>query len=207
LYNTAEGELVDPAADEPLEELALLVEEPAVLDELDDAELPVELEELAVVGVGAVGWKLEFWAPKPTVDAKRPPTEIESVRFLPVRTRLPLEFNDAVTCALAAMFGLLMALIRSPTVSEPVDANVVVLVPSLTVIVPFLGIPSVRSEVADESGTVPVPVAGAPAAGVLEVELLEPACEAWIALCSAATSWAWTRVAASPVAILARPLA
>ncbi len=197
LNNTAEGELVETAVDVPLEGLALL-------DELDDAEL---VEELAVVEAGAVGWKLEFWAPKPTFDANRPATEMKSVRFLPVRTSSPLEFNDAVTCALAAMFGLLMALIKSPTVSVPVDAKVVVLVPSLTVIVPFSGIPSVMSDVVDESGTVPVPVAAAPAAGALAVEPPELACEAWTALCSAATNWAWTRVAASPAAILAKPLA
>ncbi len=53
-----------------------------------------------------------------------------------------------------------MALIRSPTVSVPVDVYVVVLVPSLTVIVPVAGIPSVSSDVPVVSGTVPVPVAG-----------------------------------------------
>lgn len=175
MNSAAAGELVETAVEEPFEGLAPLVDEAAVLDELDDAEL---LDELAVVDTGAVGWKLEFWAPKPTFDAKRPPTEIESVRFLPVRTKSPLEFNDAVTCALVAMFGLLMALIKSLTVSVPVDANVVVLVPSLTVIVPFSGIPSVKSDVVGESGTVPVPVAAAPVVGALEVDPVEPPCEA-----------------------------
>lgn len=101
MNRAAAGELVETAVEEPLEGLALLVDEAAVLDGLDDAEL---LDELAAVDTGAVGWKLEFWAPKPTFEAKRPPTEIESVRFLPMRTKSPLEFNDAVTCALAAMF-------------------------------------------------------------------------------------------------------
>lgn len=170
LYSTAAGGLADVAADDPL------VEDAVVLDELAEVDAVEELPVLAAAG--AVGWKLEFLAPKPTFDAKSPPTEIESVRFLPVRTSWLLEFNDAVTCAFAAMFGLLMALIKSPTVSVPVEANVVVLVPSLTVIVPFSGIPSVRSEVVGESGTVPVPVAAAPAAGALEVEPPELACEA-----------------------------
>lgn len=87
----------------------------------------------------------------------------------------------------------------------PVDAKVVVLVPSLTVIVPFWGIPSVNSEVLAESGTVPVPVAGAPVVGALDVDPLELACEACTALCNAAVSWAWTRVCASLVAMAAKP--
>ena len=116
-----------------------------------------------------------------------------------MRTSWPSALSDAVTCALVATFGLLMALIRSPTVSVPVDANVVVLVPSLTVIVPFLGIPRVKSAVFADSGTVPVPVAGEPALAALEEDVAELACEACTALCNAAVSWAWTRVCASLV--------
>jgi hypothetical protein len=54
-----------------------------------------------------------------------------------------------------------MALSRSPTVSLPVDAYVVVFEPSATVIVPFAMIPSVTSDVLAVSGTVPVATAGA----------------------------------------------
>jgi hypothetical protein len=54
-----------------------------------------------------------------------------------------------------------MALSRSPTVSPPVDLYVVVLLPSLTVIVPFAKMPSVNSDVPAVSGAVPVPTAGA----------------------------------------------
>ena len=194
LNRTAAGELVGMVLDDPAELLVPLV----------DAE---ELEELGELEVGAVGWKLAFLAPKPTSDAKSPPTETEFISLLPVRTSWPSALSDAVTCALVATFGLLMALIRSPTVSVPVDANVVVLVPSLTVIVPFLGIPRVTSAVFTDSGTVPVPVAGEPALAALEEDVAELACEACTALCNAAVSWAWTRVCASLVAMLAMPLA
>jgi hypothetical protein len=54
-----------------------------------------------------------------------------------------------------------MALSRSPTVSLPVDAYVVVFEPSATVIVPFAMISSVTSDVFAVSGTVPVATAGA----------------------------------------------
>src|SRR5579862_5405995 len=94
-------ETLEPAVDDAAELLAVLVADAAVPEELEEA-----LEEL---GVGAVGWKLSLLAPKPTFDAKTPPTEMESVSFLPVRTNWPLELSVAVTCALAAMFGLLMA--------------------------------------------------------------------------------------------------
>lgn len=115
LNRTAAGELAAVLVDDPVELLAALVDDPAALEELEEVEPEAleELEELAALEVGAVGWKLEFWAPKPTLDAKTPPTEIESVRFLPVRTRSPPALSDAVTWALAATFGLLMALIRS----------------------------------------------------------------------------------------------
>ena len=55
--------------------------------------------ELAVVEVGATGWKLLFLVPKPIFDAKRPPTVIEAVTLLPVRFNLPLLSSVAVTCA------------------------------------------------------------------------------------------------------------
>ena len=55
-----------------------------------------------------------------------------------------------------------MPLIRSATVSVPVEAYVVVLVPSFTVTFPPAGIPRVIRAVLAESGTVPVPIAGEP---------------------------------------------
>jgi len=76
-------------------------------------------------------------------------------------TSLPLLLSHAATFALPKTF-VLMALSRSPTVSLPVDVYVVVLVPSLTVIVPFARIPSVNSEALAVSGAVPVPTAGEP---------------------------------------------
>jgi len=98
-----------------------------------------------------------------------------------------------------------MALIRLTTVSVPVDAYVVVLVPSLTVILPFAGIPSTNSEVFAESGSVPVPVAGEPAELELEEEVPEPPVEACSALCNAALNCALTRSSAVLFAMLARP--
>jgi hypothetical protein len=92
--------------DDPVELLALLVEDAAALEELEDADVveePAVPEELAVLeagAVGAVGWKLEFVVPKPMFDAKRPPTVIESVTLSPVRTSWPLPLSVAFTCAL-----------------------------------------------------------------------------------------------------------
>ena len=116
---------------------------------------------LDAFGEGAVGWKVLFATPNPTSDAKIPPTVTASVLFLLLRTSLPWLSRDAVTRALVATLALIV-LMRSATVSVPVDAYVVVLVPSLTVIVPFGGMPRVRSEVPRVSGTVPVPFAGEP---------------------------------------------
>lgn len=102
-----------------------------------------------------------------------------------------------------------MALIRSPTVSEPVDVKVVVLVPSLTVIAPVDGMPSVNSDVLVVSGVAPVPVA-ATGVGVAVVEL-EDDDDDWpvtcaIAACSAVCIWVLTRSCAFLVAMLERPL-
>jgi hypothetical protein len=125
-----------------------------------------------------------------------------------------------------------MAFRRSPTVSLPVDVYVVVLVPSLTVIVPFAMIPSVNNEVLAVSGTVPVPTAGVArvaVAGELDVPeelelvdeeeededevlddelpvLLEPPLMDARALCTAAVSWVFTRFKAAWLARLAKPL-
>lgn len=72
--------------DDPVELLALLVEDAAALEELEDVDVPEEPAVLEAGAVGAVGWKLEFVVPKPMFDAKRPPTVIESVTLSPVRT-------------------------------------------------------------------------------------------------------------------------
>jgi hypothetical protein len=121
-----------------------------------------------------------------------------------------------------------MAPIRSATVSAPVDAYVVVLVPSLTVIAPSAGIPRVNSEVLAMSGTVPVPVAGEPeepeepeeleeleeleleeedAFESLDDDAVELPALPEIALCSAAESAVLTRFKAVWLARLARPWA
>lgn len=110
------GATLEELTDEPPELLAPLLDA-AAIEEPEEAD---ELEEPAEVG--ALGWKVLFLAPKPTFDAKTPPTEIGTVLFLAVRTRWPLVLSDAVTFASLATFGLLMALIRSPTVSVPDDA-------------------------------------------------------------------------------------
>jgi hypothetical protein len=111
---------------------------------------------------------------------------------------------------------------------------VVVLVPSLTVIVPVGTIPKVRRDVPAVNGTLPVPVAGVGVgAGAdaepdvadelelpddeedeLELEsepvgdelvLLEPPLMLTSALCTADVSWVLTRLSAVSLAMLARP--
>ena len=73
---------------------------------LDDAvELPValddeaveELDEFEELDEPAVGSKVWCPGPKPTSDAKVPPTVTASLSFLPVMTRLPWLLSDAVT--------------------------------------------------------------------------------------------------------------
>lgn len=131
-------------------------------------------------------------------------------------TSLPPALIDAVTNAPLE----LMALIRSPTVSLPVDAYLVMFVPSLTLNVPPGRKPRVDSGVLTVTGTVPVPVAGAPAElAVLELEdaaeedplaLLDDdedveLPEGSSAACTAATNWELTRVRAWPLAMAAKP--
>ena len=125
-----------------------------------------------------------------------------------------------------------MAASRVATVSVPVDVYVVVLVPSLTVMLPSAGIPRVKSEVAGVSGTVPVPVAAEPVeAELAELEEVEELDELdvedvedgdavdpldddvvelpetdWSALCTAAVSSVLTRFRAVWLAMLAKPL-
>jgi hypothetical protein len=111
---------------------------------------------------------------------------------------------------------------------------VVVLVPSLTVIVPVGTIPKVRRDVAAVNGTLPVPVAGVGAGGGVDAEpdvadepelpddeedelelesepvgdelvLLEPPLMLASALCTADVSWVLTRLSAVSLAMLARP--
>ena len=150
--------------------------------------------------------------------------------FVLVSTRRPELLSEAVTAALLEAF-VLMASIRSPTVSVPVEVYVVVLLPAPKMIWPLVRIPRVNSEVLFISGAVPVPVAGA-GAGVEELgpvdefeledadEPVEPVAadllEAEVPLalpelpCStfwiAAVSWLLTRVSAVPLAMLERPV-
>lgn len=92
--------------------------------------------------------------------------------------------------------------------------------PAPTLMVPFLKIPRVSSEVLVVSRAVPMPTAGDGAAGLLEEleepEELELAVDELLdddvelpagcsALCTAATSWELTRFKAVPLAMLARP--
>jgi hypothetical protein len=112
-------------------------------------------------------------------------------------------------------------------VSVPVDLYVVVLVPSLTLIVPFARIPRVSSVVLVKSGAVPVPVAGElGGVGELEepevleldedaaafVELLDDdevdalPVMPWSAFCTAADSALLTRFKAVWLARLERPV-
>ncbi len=97
-----------------------------------------------------------------------------------------------------------MAPIRSATVSVPVEEYAVVLVPSLTVIVPFGGILRLASVVLVFSGTVPVAVAGAGPEGLEAADDAVPdaACRAF----SSAAIWLLTRVKAAWVASCANPV-
>lgn len=93
------------------------------LDPLDDElvpELEVELAELDFGGAG--GWKAALPTPKPIADASvpLPTTATESLSFLLVITSLPALLSEAVTCALVGR-SRLIALIRLPTVSVPVE--------------------------------------------------------------------------------------
>jgi hypothetical protein len=104
--------VLDPFEEELVAELEKLAG-PEVLDEVGDA---------AVVVEGFVGWNAELPLPKPISVASVPlPTiAIESFLFLLVITNLPLLLREAVTCALVGR-SMLIASIRLPTVSVPVD--------------------------------------------------------------------------------------
>jgi hypothetical protein len=114
----------------------------------------------------------------------------------------------------------LMALIKSATVSVPVDVYFVMFVPSLMLNVPPGNSPNDESEALLVRGTVPIPIAGAP--GVLAELELDDVVEddevvlfvdadvelpdGFNAACTAADSWDLTRLSACPLAMLARPL-
>jgi len=212
--------LVELLVDELPELFEPLDEDP--VDELEEVEEAEELEELEELADGAVGAKVSFLTPKPRTAASVPlPTiAIVSFSFRLVITSLPLLLSDAVTCALVGR-STLMALIRSPTVSVPVDVYVVALKLALMVIVPPDRIPRLESRVPVVSTAVLMPVAGAPDVLVVpevpgDLELEEddapvtldddeperPCSKLW----TPATSWELTRCKASPLAILARPL-
>jgi len=146
-----------------------------------------------------------------------PPIVIVSVLFLLVKTNCPLLLMEAVTLALVGR-SMLIALIKLAIVSVPVDVYRVVLMPALTLMVPFGSIPSVDSDVLAVIRAVPIPVAGVATGAETDelelgdgvVELLDEDVElpeGSSRLCIAAESWVLTRVSASPLAMLARPFA
>jgi hypothetical protein len=89
LFGMPDDELVEALVDEPVELLVPL-----------DGEAADELEELEELDEGAVGWNVVFPVPKPTFDAKMPPTVTVSVLLLPAITSSPLLLSHAVTFAL-----------------------------------------------------------------------------------------------------------
>lgn len=187
------------------DELALLVE--VVLEVLEAFGEP---EEPDAVDDGVVGVKLLLPMPKPSAAASLPllSTVTVSLLSLAVITNLPLLLIEAVTNAGPE----LMALIRSATVSLPVDVYLVILVPSSMLNVPPGKIPRLESVVLVVSGTVPVPVAGvgdeAEEADVDDdedaLELLDED-EVPNACWTSAVIWLLTRLSAVWLAILARP--
>lgn len=94
--------------------------ESPVVGELFDA--PDELGVLAASAFGLAGKNVSCPTVKPIAAASLPlpPMKIASVEFLLVMTNWPLLFSDTVTFAFVGK-SILMALIRSPTVSVPVD--------------------------------------------------------------------------------------
>ena len=90
------------------------------LERLDESEAPAEPEVLDEPDETVCGEKLAFPEPKPSDDALLPPIEMVSWLSLLVITRSPLPLMKALTLALPDL-PLLMALIRSPTVSFPVE--------------------------------------------------------------------------------------
>ena len=121
----ASAALVEVAAAslEPLVDDA--VELPVVLDAEDEFEELEELEALAVpeaLAVGAVGANAVLPTPNPSEAGAVavPPIVIVSLLSRLVMTSWPLALSEAVTFALVGR-STLRALIRSPTVSLPVD--------------------------------------------------------------------------------------
>jgi len=152
-------------ADELLEDVVELFDD---VEEFEDD----DADDDSALAAGVTGENELLPTPKPILPEKVPTTVIRSVELLAVRTISPPVLSDAVTAALPVLL-LLIALIRSPTVSEPVDIYFVVFVPSLNVNVAPLRTPSVKSDVVRETGTVPVPVAGVGFVAVLEALLEE----------------------------------
>lgn len=196
--------------------LDLLVDDVLVPEvELVSVEEVDALDEVVAVEEAACGLKVSFSLPKPSAAASLPlpETVTVSVSSLAVMTKLPLELIEAVTKALPEF----MALIRSPTVSVPVDVYCVVLVPSLTLNVPPGRIPRARSDVFVVTGTVLVPVAGVTdaldeavlvaaevddASVPLDDELVDVP---FSTLCTRAEIWLLTRFKAVSLAMLDRP--
>lgn len=137
-----------------------------------------------------------------------------SLVFRAVMVSRPLALSDAVTNAGPE----LMALMRSATVSLPVEVYWVVLVPSSMLKVPPGRMPRLESVVLVVSGTVPVPVAGvgdeveeadvdddADALESLDEDELLELSEVPSACWTNAEIWLLTRLSAVWLAMLARP--
>jgi hypothetical protein len=194
------------------EELEVLLDEELGLVELVADDVLAVVEELGAAEEAAFGVKLLFPVPKPSAAASLPLPSIVMMSLVSrdVMARWPLALSDATTNAGPE----LMALMRSPTVSVPVDVYCVMLVPSSMLNVPPGRIPSVDRGVFAVTGTVLVPVAGVgeeldfddvPEDDVElagdEESLEEPPSICWMR----AVSWDFVRVNASLLAILARP--
>lgn len=196
------------------EERELLWDDELVLLELVAVDALVVLGEVEAGVEPAFGVKLLLPVPKPSAAASLPlpSTVMMSLVSRDVMVRWPLALSDATTNAGPE----LMALMRSPIVSVPVEVYCVMLVPSSMLNVPPARMPSVDNGVFAVTGTVLVPVAGAGAELELDdvpeddvelvdedEELLE---EPLRTCCIRAVSWDFVRVNASLLAMLARPL-
>jgi hypothetical protein len=198
-----------------VDDVALLEDAPlGEFEALDELEALEELDVSEVLEVGVFGVKLLLPVPNPSAAASLPlPSTVTiSLSFLAVMTSFPLPAIVAVTKAGPE----LIALMRSATVSLPVDVYFVMLVPSSTLKVPPGKIPKLESEVLVVTGTLPIPVAGVGEAGtefddvavaVFDDGEDDDVPEGFSTACTAADSSELTRFKAVPLAILANPFA
>src|SRR5271156_3912616 len=124
------------------------------------------------------GWKEFAPAPNPiAVSAVAvPPTVIDAMPVVPVRTRLPLPLSAAPTSRVPPVFAALIAATKSLTLSIPVDVyENGVLVPSLIVILSPKLMPNDESVVPAVKATEPVPVATASGCSVAPLPVITAA--------------------------------